>query len=88
MANYTRRDTLKNITSGLAGVAIVSAINTSPATAKSQVTIPNAFTINHEIVPLGFEPSKLEGLSEILITSHWKNNYGGSVKARILSGSG
>lgn len=81
MANYTRRDTLKNITSGLAGVAIVSAITPRPALAQSQVTIPNAFTINHEIVPLGFEPGKLEGLSEKLITSHWQNNYGGSVKA-------
>jgi len=31
--------------------------------------------------PLGFDPAKLNGLSEQLIRSHWENNYGGSVKA-------
>jgi superoxide dismutase, Fe-Mn family len=31
--------------------------------------------------PLTFDPSKLKGLSERLIRSHWENNYGGSVKA-------
>ena len=30
--------------------------------------------------PLPFDPKKLSGLSEKLITSHWENNYGGSVK--------
>jgi superoxide dismutase, Fe-Mn family len=40
-----------------------------------------AFTTIHEAKPLPFEPSKLDGLSEKLIRSHWENNYGGSVKA-------
>ena len=31
--------------------------------------------------PLGFNPTKLDGLSERLIQSHWENNYLGSVKA-------
>jgi superoxide dismutase, Fe-Mn family len=31
--------------------------------------------------PLTFDPSKLKGLSEKLIRSHWENNYGGAVKA-------
>jgi Fe-Mn family superoxide dismutase len=31
--------------------------------------------------PLGFDPAKLNRLSERLIRSHWENNYGGSVKA-------
>jgi len=29
--------------------------------------------------PLGFDPAKLKGLSERLITLHWQNNYQGSV---------
>lgn len=34
----------------------------------------------HEPRPLPFNPAKLDGLSERLITSHWENNYIGSVK--------
>src|SRR5690606_37726109 len=30
--------------------------------------------------PLPFDPSKLNGLSEKLIRSHWENNYVGSVR--------
>ncbi|MBS0192851.1 MAG: superoxide dismutase [Proteobacteria bacterium] len=40
-----------------------------------------AFASTHEMRPLPFDPSKLDGLSEKLIQSHWENNYGGSVKA-------
>ena len=32
------------------------------------------------VKPLSFEPTKLEGLSEKLIVSHWENNYGGAVR--------
>jgi len=34
----------------------------------------------HTVVPLPFDPKKLKGLSEKLITSHHENNYGGAVK--------
>jgi len=34
----------------------------------------------HEAVPLRFDATKLAGISEKLITSHWQNNYGGAVK--------
>jgi Fe-Mn family superoxide dismutase len=44
-------------------------------------TSPAAFQSQTELKPLPFDPSKLEGLSERLIRSHWENNYGGSVKA-------
>lgn len=39
------------------------------------------FEMEHNLVPLPFQPGKLKGLSEKLIQSHWENNYGGSVKA-------
>ena len=32
------------------------------------------------VKPLPFEPTKLKGLSEKLIVSHWENNYGGAVR--------
>jgi len=40
-----------------------------------------AFAPTHQPKPLTFDPTKLPGLSEKLLRSHWENNYGGSVKA-------
>ena len=34
----------------------------------------------NEMKPLGCDPSKLAGLSEKMIVSHYENNYGGAVK--------
>ena len=36
--------------------------------------------MTHTVKPLSCEPTKLKGLSEKLIVSHWENNYGGAVK--------
>jgi Fe-Mn family superoxide dismutase len=36
--------------------------------------------MRYEIKPLACEPTKLKGLSERLIVSHYENNYGGAVK--------
>ena len=34
----------------------------------------------YEIKPLSCDPSRLNGLSEKLIVSHYENNYSGAVK--------
>jgi Fe-Mn family superoxide dismutase len=36
--------------------------------------------MTHAVKPLSCEPTKLRGLSEKLIVSHWENNYGGAVR--------
>ena len=36
--------------------------------------------MTYELKPLAFDPSRLNGLSEKLIVSHWEYNYGGAVK--------
>lgn len=41
----------------------------------------SAFDQAHELKPLTFDPSKLNGLSARMINSHWSNNYGGSIRA-------
>ncbi len=40
-----------------------------------------AFHTEHQLRALPYKASALVGLSERLIESHWKNNYGGSVRA-------
>ena len=45
------------------------------------MTTSPAFQSQGALKPLPFDPSKLTGLSERMIRSHWENNYGGSVKA-------
>jgi Fe-Mn family superoxide dismutase len=50
----------------------------SPA---ASVSVPPAFAGAHAPRPLPFDPTKLVGLSERLVRSHWENNYGGAVKA-------
>lgn len=42
---------------------------------------PGAFRGQHQPKPLPFDPTKLKGLSERLLRSHWENNYGGAVRA-------
>ena len=36
--------------------------------------------MTHAVRPLPFKPSRLEGLSERLMASHYENNYGGAVR--------
>ncbi|WP_242342892.1 superoxide dismutase [Anaeromyxobacter terrae] len=48
---------------------------------KKSAGVAPAFAGRHEPRPLPFDPSKLRGLSERLIRSHWENNYCGAVKA-------
>lgn len=36
--------------------------------------------MNYQMKPLACDPSKLKGLSEKIIVSHYENNYGGAVK--------
>ena len=60
----------------LAGTASAAAAQ-DPAAAASRAA---AFAGKHTPKRLRFNPAKLTGLSERLITSHWENNYQGSVR--------
>ncbi|MBT5240267.1 MAG: superoxide dismutase [Rhodospirillaceae bacterium] len=75
MDQASRRSVLKV---GAAGLLISSAPVMAQPVADDR---PPVFAGMHTPKPLTFDPAKLEGLSERLITSHWQNNYIGSVNA-------
>ena len=62
-----------------AGTAKIT--NAHAAQEKPAMSALPAFQSQSAPKPLAFDPTKLPGLSERLIRSHWENNYGGSVKA-------
>ena len=60
-----------------AGLTLTGMINAEAQTAP----VPKAFAGQHKPRPLPFDPTKLKGISEKLIKSHWENNYSGAVNA-------
>ncbi|MEO1045784.1 MAG: Fe-Mn family superoxide dismutase [Pseudomonadota bacterium] len=80
MTQITRRDAISTVSAGIAGAAIIPAASTA-AIAQPQPLAAPAFAAKYSPQPLPFDPKKLTGLSENLITSHWQNNYQGSVRA-------
>jgi len=68
-----------------AGVGLIGGLVVGKATqaagASRLLLDTQAFTQSHELKPLPFNASSLNGLSKKLIESHWANNYGGSVRA-------
>jgi Fe-Mn family superoxide dismutase len=77
MAEMTRRDALIVAGAGAAAASLAA----SPALAQDAPSLAPAFAGQHQPKPLRFDPARLSGLSERLITSHWENNYQGSVRA-------
>jgi Fe-Mn family superoxide dismutase len=91
MPDFTRRDTIKGLLVGSAGLALssLSASDTDGGTTamfENQQSVnaaqpARAFRGEHQPKPLPFDPAKLKGISEKLIRSHHENNYTGAVKA-------
>lgn len=81
MTGVSRRTAIGGIAAATALSAGGKAIAAQPEKSASNLSSPPAFAGKHLPKPLKFDPAKLVGLSERLITSHWKNNYIGSVKA-------
>ena len=77
MSRISRREAIV----GLVGSAVTAAGLGGSASGMALDTEVPAFTGKHQPKPLPFDASKLDGISEKLIRSHWENNYTGSVKA-------
>src|SRR4051812_1837171 len=76
-AALTRRDAL-GATVALA--AAVGATSLAQPVSTPQTTNKDGNVGTHAVRPLPFNPAKLRGLSEKLLTSHHENNYAGAVK--------
>ncbi|MEW6127563.1 MAG: superoxide dismutase [Acidobacteriota bacterium] len=86
MKKISRRESIGNLLSAGAGMAILgNHTESKAASGNSEPTTTQATTLafrgQHPIKPLPFDPTKLKGISEKLIKSHWENNYSGAVKA-------
>ena len=86
MEDISRREAISKIAGGGAGLALSLSANTLVSAAEStgeqaQAMVTRAFRGQHQPMPLPFDASKLKGISEKLIKSHWENNYSGAVKA-------
>src|ERR1700730_2474798 len=82
MTNISRRNAIGTVVAAGAGLALAGLTN---ATTTDQTTggaeAARAFRGQHQPKPLPFDPTRLKGISEKLIKSHWENNYSGAVNA-------
>ncbi len=76
MNKISRREVIPGIIA--MGATVLSLNEKSFAQADSPIRV---FRGEHQPKPLPFDATKLKGLSEKLIKSHWENNYSGSVSA-------
>jgi Fe-Mn family superoxide dismutase len=76
MNKITRREAITGIIA--TGATVLSLKENSFAQTE---TPSRAFRGKHQPKPLPFDATKLKGISEKLIKSHWENNYSGAVKA-------
>ena len=80
----SRRDLMTAAASLGVGAALAVGAGASaadPLAAGAAPATGRAYLGNHQPQPLPFDPTKLDGLSEKLIRSHWENNYQGAVNA-------
>lgn len=75
MATDLARRTLMQTSAALAAASVVG----TPAMAQTPPA-PGPKLMSYAIKPLPFDPTKIKGLSEKLLTSHYENNYSGAVK--------
>ncbi|GBC76881.1 Superoxide dismutase [Fe] [bacterium HR08] len=87
MNQMTRREVMGALIKGSLAATLMDFTKTghvmaenSQQSGSSSLQLAPAYRGVHQVKPLPFDPTKLKGLSEKLITSHHQNNYGGAVR--------
>ena len=62
---------------GVAAAAVTAATLSRSASAQTATAVPK---MEYAIKKLPFDPARIKGISEKLLTSHYENNYSGAVK--------
>jgi superoxide dismutase, Fe-Mn family len=79
--NLERRTFVKNSALLAAGALAAGAAGAAPAAAQnSSAPASGAKPPPYTIKPMSFDPTKIKGLSDKILTSHYENNYSGAVK--------
>jgi Fe-Mn family superoxide dismutase len=65
---------------GAAAIGAAAAAAGIAASAQAAGEAPAKAAFTYAPKPLPFEPAKIKGFSEKILTSHYENNYGGAVK--------
>src|SRR6267378_2509321 len=96
MDRVSRRKLMKMVAVAGSGAALTTLVKTEQVNAEeiarmtteeqAATVIPaaRAFGGQHSPKPLPFDPTKLKGISEKLIKSHWENNYGGVKREELV----
>jgi Fe-Mn family superoxide dismutase len=71
----TRRDVMGTV--AVAATAVAAGLPLGTAQAQATPPVPK---VEYAMKKLAFDPVKVPGLSEKLLTSHYENNYGGAVR--------
>jgi superoxide dismutase, Fe-Mn family len=81
-SSFSRRDLMAGAAVLAVGVGLASTVVAAdaPPTA-SGPTAGKAYLGKHQAQPLPFDPAKLDGISEKLMSSHYENNYKGAITA-------
>jgi len=74
-ASQTRRNFVG--AAGVAAAAVTAAALSRSASAQTATAVPK---MEYAIKKLPFDPARIKGISEKLLTSHYENNYSGAVK--------
>src|SRR5262245_11373686 len=77
MRDMSRREAMGTMLLDSAGLTLTTLTHAEAQTAPPA----KAFAGQHTPQPLPFDPTRLKGISEKLIKSHWENNYSGAVNA-------
>ncbi len=78
MDDLHRRDFIRS--AAVAGTALAVAGELRPDHAHAQTVPAWRPPMNYELKKLPFDPSRIKGMSEKLLVSHYENNYTGAVK--------